>query len=246
VPSTRRTETPTPVVSIVDDDPSMSSALRRTLQSAGWRVRCYGSGKVFLSDVDPSVPGCVLLDVRMPEAGGFGVMSKILGRDLASAVIFISGYPDVRIAVRAIRSGAVDFLPKPFDPNELLEAVERAVELDASVRRERAERAEIQARFAELTERERDVLPLLLRGRLNKQIAHDLGISQRTVEVHRYRIMKKTQADSAVELLGLAFRAGDESVPALFRRPAQSVALVRAQRPLRRRADRAREGRAAR
>lgn len=234
------------MIRVVDDDPAMSKLLRRVLRSAGWNVECYASGKAFLRDVDPSVPGCVLLDVRMPETGGFGVLAKIQAHDLANAVILFSGYPDVRVAVRAIHSGAVDFLSKPFDSNELLEAVERAVEFDAGVRRERAERAALQARFATLTRRERDVLPLLLQGRLNKQIAHELGISQRTVEVHRYRIMKKVGADSPVELLGLAFRAGDESIPSVFRRPAQSAAPARAQRPPRRAADLARGGRATR
>lgn len=245
VHSKETAEQPVPLVSVVDDDAAMAKALRRLLLTAGWRVRCYDSGEAFLSDVDPDVPGCVLLDVRMPETGGFRVMSKIVARDLPNPVIFISGFPDVRIALRAVRSGAVDFLPKPFEPSELLETVENAVELDSNLRRERAERDQFQTRLAKLTNREREILPLLLDGKLNKQIAYSLGISQRTVEVHRHRIMKKMQADSVIELLGFAYCADDASVPAVFRRTELPALRVAAQLRPRRAAGVPSRGRAA-
>jgi len=199
-----------PLIRVVDDDEGILSALARTLASAGWDVETYASGQAFLEAYDAARPGCVLLDLRMPGMSGLRVQQKLAERGCRASIVFMTGHADVPAAVKAIKCGGLDCLQKPFAEEQLLDTVERAVEGDVEARRRAARRAELEARLALLTARERDVLRLLLAGMLNKQIAAELGISQRTVEVHRHHLMRKMQAGSVVHLLKMTLEVAAE------------------------------------
>ena len=191
------------VVRVVDDDKSLLEAVSRTLESSGWDVESYSSGESFFADYDAATPGCIVLDVRMPGISGVSVQHQLGLRGPHAPIIFMSGHADVKTAIRVIRSGAVAWLQKPFGEEDLLEAVEQAVEVDAITRRQENRLTKIRVHIEALTPREYEVLGLVLMGRLNKQIAAELGISQRTVEVHRHHGMKKMRAESVVELLNM-------------------------------------------
>ena len=196
-----------PTVFLVDDDPEMLKAVARTVVSAGWPVQTYLSGEEFLSAYDPPQAGCVVLDVRMPRVSGLRVQEALTARQAHIPVIFITGYGEVEAAVQAMKAGAMDFLEKPFSEQMLLACIEHAMAHDARIRQEQAWRTTFAARLARLTPREQEVLDLVLAGRLNKEIALRLAISQRTVELHRRRIMQKLQAESAVDLARQVFLA---------------------------------------
>jgi two-component system, LuxR family, response regulator FixJ len=189
-----------PTVFLVDDDPEMLKAIARTVASAGWPVQTYLSGEAFLSAYAPSQGGCVVLDLRMPHVSGLRVQEMLIARNARIPVIFITGYGKVAAAVQAMKAGAMDFLEKPFSEQVLLDCIEHAMAHDAQRRQEQAWHTTFAARLARLTPREREVLDLVLAGLLNKEIALRLAISQRTVELHRSRIMQKLHAESAADL----------------------------------------------
>ena len=186
-----------PQVCVVDDDPAVLRSLERLLKAAGFAVCTFPSPTEFLARVAPDVPGCLLLDLSMPELSGLDLQGALERMGCRQPVIFISGRGDVRSSVSAMKAGALDFLTKPFDEMELLSAVQRALLRDREMRQARE-------RVALLTPRERQVLDQVIEGRLNKQIAAALGISEKTVKVHRSRVMEKTAARSTAELVRLA------------------------------------------
>jgi len=194
-------------VFLVDDDPEMLKAIARTVASAGWPVQTYLSGEAFLRAYDPTQAGCVVLDLRMPRVSGRRVQETLMARNAHIPLIFITGYGEVAVAVQAMKAGAMDFLEKPFSEQMLLSCIEHAMARDTQTRQVQARRTAFAARLAHLTRREREVLDLVLAGRLNKEIALRLAISQRTVELHRGRIMQKLHAESAVDLARQVFLA---------------------------------------
>ena len=188
-------------VYIVEDDNELRETLTAMVESVGLDVKSYDSGKPFLDDYDPGHPGCVVLDVRLPELSGTEVQRKLRDQGSSIPVIIITGYADVPVAVEAMKRGAVDFLVKPFSNQVLLSLVQKCVDLDAKQREDDAARRVYVERYENLTTRERDVLQLMLRGRSNKEIATGLGISIKTVEAHRSNVMQKMEAPSFAELV---------------------------------------------
>ena len=189
-----------PLIHVVDDDDSLRSALQRLLAVAGYRVKAYASAGEFLLDPPADAPGCLLLDLRMPGPSGLDLQEALARHGIRLPVIFLTGHGDLATGVRAMKAGAVDFLVKPVEREPLLAAVARALELDAGQRAARGADAELQARVAQLTSRERDVFELVVAGRLNKQIADALGIAERTVKAQRAQVMAKLGAANAAEL----------------------------------------------
>jgi len=199
--------TPQPVVHAVDDDPSVLRGLERLLRSAGYTPRVYSSAEAFFAEHDPEVLGCLILDLAMPGCDGMQLQQRLVDSGSVLPVIFLTGRGDVPTTVRAMKNGAVDFHTKPVDDHELLAAVERAIERCRQDQQQRRVRADCVARLAGLTAREREVFQHLLAGMRNKQIAAALGTVEKTVKVHRARIMEKTRASSLAELVQLAERA---------------------------------------
>ena len=192
--------TPTPVIHIVDDDESVRSAMTRLLTAAGYGVRTYASAGDFLLDPPADTPGCLLLDLRMPGPSGLDLQDSLARHGVRLPVIFFSGHGDLATGVRAMKAGAVDFLTKPVESKVLLEAIESALRTDAARRTNHGAGADLQARYAQLTAREREVLRLVVAGQLNKQIAGALGIAERTVKAQRAQVMAKLGATTAAEL----------------------------------------------
>jgi FixJ family two-component response regulator len=190
---------PLPVVHVVDDDPSFSRAVSRRLEAEGFEVVTFDSAEAFLSALTDG-PGCVVLDLRMPGAGGLDVQEALARRADPLPVVFLTGHGDVHSSVRAMKAGAVDFLTKPVTGDELVEAVRRAIGLDESARASRRQARDLRSRYARLTPREREVFALVARGLLNKQIAGELGMAERTVKAHRGRVMEKMELQSVAEL----------------------------------------------
>lgn len=199
---------PAPIVFVIDDDESVRRALERLLRSDGLQVETFSAAGDFIGRPLPDRPACVILDLRMPGLSGLEAQDSLARAGREIPIIFISGYADVPSSVRALKAGAFDFLQKPFSDQHLLDVVHEALERDRVERRQRAERAAVRERFATLTPRERDVLHLVLKGLLNKQIAAELGISEKTVKFHRGRVMDKTQAGSVAELVRQAEKIG--------------------------------------
>lgn len=189
-----------PLIHIVDDDDSLRGALQRLLMAAGHRVKAYASAGEFLLDPPGEAPGCLLLDLHMPGPSGLDLQQALTRHGVRLPVIFLTGHGDLATGVRAMKAGAVDFLTKPVEREPLLAAIERALEKDAAQRASRGADAELQARFAQLTAREREVFELVVAGRLNKQIADVLGIAERTVKAQRAQVMAKLGAANAAEL----------------------------------------------
>ena len=194
-------------VYLVDDDDSVRRSIGFMLKTSGFSVRAYPSGIDFLKDVKALDPGCILLDIRMPDMDGLEVQRELAARGIAMPVIVLTGHGDVATAVEAMKNGASDFIEKPFEKAVLLEAIERASERLARAEESSASEREAKVRIAALTARERDVLRELARGHPNKTIAYDLGISPRTVEVHRANVMTKLGVRSLSEALRIAFAA---------------------------------------
>ena len=199
------------VVYIVDDDDSLRSALQRLLTAAGYGVTGYASAGEFLLRPPADAPGCLLLDLRMPGPSGLDLQQVLDQHGVRLPVIFLTGHGDLATGVRAMKAGAVDFLTKPVEREPLLEAIERALALDAARRADSAAEAELQNRFARLTTRERDVFDLVVAGKLNKQIADLLGIGERTVKAQRAQVMTKLGAANAAELGRIAAQLGRRS-----------------------------------
>jgi FixJ family two-component response regulator len=195
-------------VFVVDDDVGVLNALSRLLRVRGYDVRSYTSPHAFLEDHDVSVPGCVVLDVAMPGLDGLALQQAIMAEGSHRPVIFITGKGDIPTSVRAMKAGATDFLTKPVTDEDLLGAVARAVEQDSKVRQVEADLNLIRAKIATLTPREREVLTHVVAGRLNKQIAGDLGTVEKTIKVHRGRVMEKLGVRTIADLVRLAEKAG--------------------------------------
>ena len=197
-----------PVVFVVDDDPSMRRSLESLLKSVGLDVRLFSSAQEFMQAARPDAPGCLVLDVRLPGMSGLTFQQELVKSGIAMPVIFITGHGDVPMTVRAMKAGAAEFLTKPFDEQVLLDAIDAAIERDRAQRRDMAGVAEVQGRYRTLTEREREVMKLVVAGRVNKQIASELGLSLVTVKVHRGQVMRKMLARSVAELVRMADRLG--------------------------------------
>lgn len=202
-----------PVVLIVDDEPAVLRAVGRLLKSAGFESEAFGSPHAFLERQTPDLHGCVILDVSMPGLGGLELQQAMIDRGIDLPIVFLTGRSDVPMSVRAMKQGADDFLTKPIDDAVLLDAVRNAIAKDRVAWQSRLELAGIRNRFASLTLREREVLEHVIAGRLNKQTAAELGTVEKTIKVHRARIMEKMQVESLAELVRLAGRAGIVPAP---------------------------------
>ena len=194
----------TGTIYIVDDDASVRRALKRLFRAAGFESKVFASAADFLARGRHDAPGCLVLDVQMPGIDGLDLQHELAERGIDIPIVFITGHGNVPMSVRAMKGGAVDFLEKPFDGETLLAAVEQALTRDREARQRRAEGAAVRERLASLTPREREVMALVVAGRLNKQIAFELGISEKTVKIHRGRVMAKMQADSLADLVRMA------------------------------------------
>lgn len=198
-----------PPVFVVDDDASIRRALTRLIKSAGYHVQAFGSAREFLeSGCHHQGPSCVVLDVRMPGLSGLDLQRELEAASESLPIIFITGHGDIPMSVRAMKAGAVDFLPKPVKDADLLHSIEQALARAARERTERAELEAIQGLVDKLTPREHQVMTLVARGMLNKQIAFELGTVEKTIKVHRARVMQKMQAKSVAELVRLAEKIG--------------------------------------
>ena len=193
---------------LVDDDASVLRALSRVLREEGWNVETFESAEAFLARRDPKAEGCLVLDVTMPGLDGLELQRRLAAAGESLPIVFVTGHGDIPMSVRAIKAGATDFLTKPVQAQVLVAAVRAAIDHHASVRQALAETAELRRRLASLTSREREVLAALAAGRLNKQIAADLGVVEQTVKFHRARIMERMQAKTIAELMHIAGRLG--------------------------------------
>lgn len=193
------------IVFIVDDDARMRDALSELLESLGWRAKAFGSAGEYGAYPRPDLPACLILDVELPDINGLDFQNQISHGD-HPPIVFLTGHGDIPSSVRAIKHGAVDFLTKPFTERALLAAIQSAVERDRQARRERAELEVLRQRLASLTPREREVLPLVVSGLLNKQAAAELGISEVTLQIHRSKIMQKMEVASLADLVRIAER----------------------------------------
>jgi RNA polymerase sigma factor (sigma-70 family) len=195
-----------PTVFVVDDDHAVRDSLRLLIKSVGHKVETFASADEFLEVWDPDRPGCLVADIRMPGMSGLELQESLNGRQSTLPIIFITGHGDVPMAVEAMRAGALDFVQKPFRDQDLLDRINEGLQRDRRQRDEARERAAIQARVDSLTARERQVLERVVAGQPNKVIAMDLNVSQRTVEIHRARVMEKMQARSLAQLVQLMSR----------------------------------------
>lgn len=197
------------LVHVIDDDTSFRTAIERRLKLAGYDVETYSSAQQLLDHLpDVEGPGCILLDVQMPGLSGLDLQSRLMERGSILPIIFVTGYADTPATVRAIKAGAEDFLTKPASSEQLIDAIERAMTRYESARHQRNEVNSFRGLVASLTPRERQVFNLIVRGRINKQIAHELGTTERTVKAHRHQVMEKMQVHSLAELVSNAERLG--------------------------------------
>jgi len=196
-----------PTVFIVDDDPAIRFAMQALMDSVNMEHEIFASGDEFLENADDHRAGCLVLDIRMPGLGGLELQEELLKRDSTLPIIFITGHGDVPMAVDAMQKGAVDFIQKPFRDQDLLDRIREALKTDQERREEQQKHAEVAERLARLTNREREVFDLVVTGKPNKVIAYELGVSQRTVEIHRARVMEKMQARSLADLVKMHMTA---------------------------------------
>lgn len=193
---------------LVDDDAAVRRSLARLLRLEGWTVETFDSAEAFLARPDPAAEGCLVLDVNLPGLDGLALQQRLAETGQAMPIVFLSGHGDIPMTVRAVKAGAADFLVKPVPSQDLLRAIDAAVQAHVAMRQAQGELVELQRRLALLTAREREVLAALAKGRLNKQIAGDLGIVEQTVKFHRARIMERLQAQTVAELMHIAARLG--------------------------------------
>jgi len=196
------------IVFVIDDEPSVRRSLSRLLKAAGYDVEVFASAQDFLRHESDDELACLVLDVKMPGLNGLELQEALTAANRHVPIIFVTGHGDIPTSVRAMRGGATDFLSKPFDADNLIAAIERALETARKQQKEEAERRAIEQRLAELTPREQEVLRHVITGELNKQIAGNLGASEKTIKVHRGRVMRKMQAHSVAELVRLCEKLG--------------------------------------
>jgi two-component system response regulator FixJ len=194
-------------VFVVDDDQAMRNSLKWLIESVGVNVESFASADEFLGRYEPGRPGCLVLDVRMPGMSGLDLQEHLVSRNIRIPAVIITGHGDVPMAVRAMKAGAVDFIEKPFNDEALLDAIRRALATEERERSEQFENLEIQARVEHLTPREREVMEMVTDGLSNKEIANALGVSAKTIEAHRARVMEKMQAGSLAELVRMSLAA---------------------------------------
>lgn len=191
---------PMALIRVVDDDAEMRESLEFLLSTEGWKVRSYPSAKAFLETDDDMIPGCLLLDIRMPDMSGLELQEKLKTRDYSLPVLFITAHGDITMAVEAVKNGAFDFLPKPLDDEKLLSSVEKAVSSDWERRSRQQNMTVLREELETLTPREREVAELVAQGLMNKVIADKLGIAEKTVQIHRGQVCRKLKVRSAVEI----------------------------------------------
>ncbi len=195
-----------PTVFVVDDDSEVRETLKWLVESVGLKIETFASAQDFLNAYDPKRPGCLVTDVRMPGMSGIELQAKLMAAEVTLPIIVVSGYADVPTAVRSMKGGAIDFVEKPFNEQMMLERIQLSILEDARLRQKRAQGERARARLKSLTPRERQVMDLVILGRSNKQIARELDISPKTVEVHRSNVMAKMKAQSLAELVTIAER----------------------------------------
>lgn len=196
------------LVRVVDDEAPIHTLFQQICQREGLACECYSCGKPFLTALDPEVPGCLVLDLNLPDCSGLDVLSKLAELDVHLPVVCMSGLADVRDAVRALKLGSIDFVEKPFALADMVAAIHRAIDADQRNREQDAARRELLARFAAMTPREREVMDLVVAGLPNKLIATRLGVSPKTIEVHRAHVMQKSRANSLADLVRMNIAAG--------------------------------------
>lgn len=197
-----------PIVFIVDDEPSVCVALGRLISSIGVEVRTFNFAREFLAAERPDVPGCLILDVRLPDMSGLDLQAELVKANIDLPIVFLTGHGDISMSVRAMKAGAAEFLTKPCKDQDLLDAIQRGIQQHRTTRERGAEISALRRRYQLLTQRERDVFPLVVSGLLNKQIAARLGASEKTVKIHRSHVMRKMQADSLAGLVVQATKLG--------------------------------------
>jgi RNA polymerase sigma factor (sigma-70 family) len=197
-----------PIVFVVDDDASIRDALRSLIRSVGLRVEIFASPREFLQGKRPDAPSCLVLDVRLPGKGGFDLQRELADANIHIPIIFITGHGDIPMSVRAMKAGAVEFLTKPFRDQDLLDAIQVGLDRDRARRQREAEMAMLRERLESLTPREREVLPLVVSGLLNKQVAAEIGTTEATVKVHRSQLMRKMGASSLADLVRMGEKMG--------------------------------------
>ena len=207
---------PPPVVFVVDDDPSVREAIDCLIRSVGLRVETFSCAKEFLRrERRPDGPACLVLDIRLPDRSGLQVQRELLARDYPLPIIFITGHGDIPMSVQAMKAGAIEFLTKPFRDQDLLEAVQHAIERDRAALEQRKELAELRARYSSLTRREREIMRFVIAGRMNKLIAFELGTTEINVKIHRGNMMKKLRICSLADLVWIAQKLGIKPVHAV-------------------------------
>ena len=197
-----------PIVFVVDDESAVGVSIKRLLHSVGLEARHFTSASEFLRAKRPDAPGCIVLDVRLPDLSGLDLQQELAKANVDLPVIFVTGHADIPMTVRAMKAGAVEFLTKPFREQELLEAVQRAISRHRQIRDQRASMRVLQSRYELLTPREREVFPLVASGLLNKQVAAELNASEKTIKVHRGQLMQKMEAHSLSDLIRMAEQLG--------------------------------------